>query len=156
MRRTFFQELYKQMKANPDIWVVTGDLGYIGFDRIRDEFPERFVNAGASEQAMVGIAVGLALKGKIPFVYTISSFFLRAAETINLYLHHEQIPVHLIGSGRDQDYAHDGYSHDGTMAQNYLRNLDLVNYYPDDKKEVKGILEEMIKNKKPSFLSLRR
>lgn len=156
MRKTFFEELYKQMKENKNIWVLTGDLGYIGFDKIRDDFPDRFVNCGASEQAMVGIAVGLAIKGKIPFCYTISSFYLRAAETINLYLHHEQLPVKLIGSGRDQDYAHDGYSHDAAAAQRFIMKSKVLGFYPDHKEDVPAILEEMLANNKPCFLSLRR
>jgi transketolase len=158
MRRAFFKELYKLMKENPDIWVVTGDLGYIGFDKIRDDFPDRFVNAGASEQAMMGIAVGLALKGKIPFVYSITPFLLRRPyETIKLYLDGEKIPVMLIGSGRNKDYAHDGPSHDATDANMLLGTLpNITTYFPDDKKQIPTILKQMIKGSRPSFLSLKR
>lgn len=158
MRPEFFKELHKLMKENPDIWVVTGDLGYIGFDHIRDDFPERFVNAGASEQAMVGIAVGLALKGKIPFVYSITSFLLRRPyETIKLYLDGENVPVKLIGSGRDKDYHIDGPSHDATDTKKLLETTpNIEQYWPVNKQSIKEVLTRMVENNKPSFLSLQR
>jgi transketolase len=158
MRPEFFKCLYEEMKTNQDIFVVTGDLGYIGFDKIRDDFPDRFINAGASEQAMMGIAVGLALKGKIPFVYSITPFLLRRPyETIKLYLDGEKIPVMLIGSGRNKDYAHDGPSHDATDANMLLGTLpNITTYFPEDKEQIPTILKQMIKSKKPCFLSLKR
>jgi len=156
MRPEFFKQLYILMKKNPNVWALTGDLGYIGFDKIRDDFPERFINCGASEGAMLGIAVGLALEGKIVFVYTITSFFMRAAETIGLYLHGEQIPVKLVGSGRDQDYEIDGPSHDATISQNYLKNLDIINLYPETKEEIPLLVEKMVKSNLPQFISLKR
>jgi len=156
MRPTFFQELHKQMGENPDIFALTGDLGFGGFDQIQKDFPQRFVNCGASESAMLDIAVGLALKGKIVFVYTITSFYLRAAETISLYLSHEQIPVILIGSGRDQDYKDDGISHDATQAQKFLHGMKIDEYYPKDKKEVARIVQATIKVGNPAFISLKR
>jgi transketolase len=74
IRGHFAFELYKEMKQNPNIWVVTGDLGYKMFDFIRRDFESRFINTGATEAAMLGTAVGLAKEGKIPFCYSISTF----------------------------------------------------------------------------------
>jgi len=156
MRPEFFKQLYILMKKNPNVWALTGDLGYIGFDKIRDDFPDRFINCGASEVAMLGIAVGLALENKIVFVYTITSFFMRAAETIGLYLHGEQISIKLIGSGRNQDYHIDGPSHDATITQNYLKSLNIVNLYPNTKEEIPLLVKKMVENNKPTFISLRR
>ena len=156
IRGQFAYELHKQMRANSNIWVVTADLGFGMFDKIRDEFPERFINTGAAEETALGIAVGLALEGKVPFVYTITSFYLRAAETIALYLHNEQIPVKLIGSGKDDDYKHDGPSHNGTLAQAYIGSLNIVSIYPETKEEISDVVNKMIANGKPSFVCLKR
>ena len=98
-RGYFAVSLHSLMGGNSRVWCLSGDLGFGVLDKIRDDYPDRFLNCGASEQAMLGIAVGLALEEKIPFVYTITSFFMRAAETIGLYLDGEQIPVKLVGSG---------------------------------------------------------
>lgn len=155
-RGYFAGALYDQMKENRDIYLLVGDLGFGMFDKIRDDFPDRFINCGASEQAMVGIAVGLALKGKKPFCYTITSFFMRAAETITLYLGNEQIGVRLVGSGRNGDYKHDGESHHARHIQKFFRNTDLVEYCPIAKENIPEMVKNMVENDVPAFISLRR
>ncbi len=156
IRGEFGFELYKAMADNPDIFLLTADLGFGLFNPHLEDFPDRAKSIGASEQAMLGVGVGLALEGRIVFCYTITSFLMRAAETIGLYLDGEQIPVKLVGSGRDKDYLHDGESHFAMRAQSYLGSLDIVQFYPDIKAEIPGVVEEMTKNGKPGFLSLRR
>lgn len=155
-RGYFAGQLYERMKDDPKIMVITADLGYAMLDKIKQDFPDRFINVGASEQTALGVAVGLALEGYKPFVYTITSFFLRAAETISLYLEHEKIPVRLVGGGRDDDYKHDGYSHYGTQAQKFIHSMKFVEGYPETKEEVPDIVNYMVDNDTPSFLSLRR
>src|SRR5690349_11965372 len=111
MRGWFAYELYLHMSQNENIWLLTGDLGFGMFDTIKSAFADRYVNVGASEQALVGIGAGLALKGKIPVVYSITPFLLyRPFETIRNYINQDQIPLKMIGSGRDRDYSHDGFS----------------------------------------------
>lgn len=158
MRGWFAYELHYWMQLNPDIWVVSLDLGFGMLDKIRDDFPERFLNVGASEQAGVGIACGLAMSGKIPFVYSITTFLLyRPFEFIRNYVNHEKLPVKLIGSGRDKDYDHDGFTHHSTEAKGVLDTLpNVVQCFPETKEEIPEVTKEIINNDKPVFLSLRR
>lgn len=158
MKRLFANELYTAMEKNTNIWVVTGDLGYKMWDEIRDTFPERFINVGAAEQSMMGIGVGLALKGKIPFVYSISSFVLyRAFETIRNYIHHERIPVKIIGSGRDKDYDRDGFSHWAPEDKEVLNVLhNITGYWPTKDKEIPHLIQDVIKNGAPCYINLER
>lgn len=158
MRGWFAYELYQWMKKDKDIYLIVGDLGYGMFDAIRDDFPDRFLNCGAAEQAMMGIAVGLALEGKKPFIYSITPFLLwRAAETIRLYINHERIPIRLVASGRDKDYEHDGFSHyagDDKDLLDCFKNIFCV--WPDTKEQIPDIVEAMIENNKPWYINLKR
>ena len=161
MRKTFAEELYKHMQKDDRIWLVVGDLGFGIFDKIRDDFPERFINTGAAEQAMMGIACGLAMEGKIPFVYSITSFLLyRPFETIRTYINYEKINVKLIGSGRNDDYKHDGWSHDSRDIYSLFDSkgifCNIIDCYPQAKEEIPDLVTKMIKDKNPYFLSLRR
>ena len=159
MRGYFGFELYKAMAQNDDIFLVVGDLGYKIFDLHFRDFPERTINTGAAEQAMMGIAIGLALEGKKPFVYSITTFLLyRPFETIRNYINHEQISVRLVGSGRNKDYSHDGFSHDSTDAKILLEtSLPNINtLWPETKEEIPDMVERMVKEDKPWFISLRR
>lgn len=158
MRKTFFEELYKQMTIDKDIVALTADLGYIGFDRIRDNYPTRFFNCGASEQAMMDMAVGMALSGKKPFVYSITNFLLyRPFETLRNYVHYEEIPVRLVASGRDYDYEHDGISHWSPDARVVLDALpNIIQYWPKDTRAVTRFVKKMVQINEPQFISLTR
>lgn len=146
------------MAKNKKIWALAGDLGYGGFDNIRKDFSDRFINVGASEHTMLDIAVGLALEGKIPFVYSITTFLLfRPFEVIRNYINHEKIPVKLIGSGRNKDYAHDGFSHwseDDKKVMSFFPNI--TSLWPNNKEEIPRIIDKMIATKKPFYLNLKR
>ena len=158
MRGYFAYELYRHMKENKDIILLTGDLGYGMFDQIKSDIPEQFINCGASEQAMMGIAVGLTMEGKITFVYSITTFLLyRPFETIRNYIDHEKIPVKLIASGRGRDYEIDGFSHWSEDCAYFLQGFgNISEYWPSDKSEIPTIVKQMIKSNNPEFLSLRR
>ena len=133
-------------------------MGYGLFDSHVEDFPERVLRVGATEQAAMGIAVGFAMEGKKPFIYSITSFLLyRPFETIRNYIHHEQIPVRLVGSGRDDDYLHDGFSHYSFEANVIMKVLYNINtLWPQEKEEIPQMIEQMIKEDKPWFISLRR
>ena len=138
MRGWFAYELYKQMANDERIWLLVGDLGYKTFDYIKRDFPERFINCGAAEQAMIGIATGLALSNKIPFVYSITSFLLyRPFETIRNYINHEKTPVKLIGMSRNRDYIHDGFSHWAEEDKEIMKIFSNIKaLWPENKKEM--------------------
>lgn len=158
MRGWFAYELYKHMAKNPNIWLVVGDFGYKVFDHIKQDFPKRFINAGASEQAMIGMAVGLALEGKIPVVYTVSPFLLyRPFETVRNYVDYESIPVKLIGSGRNKDYLDHGLCHwaeDDKKIMKIFKNIHAV--WPETFEEMPSVVTNMIKSNSPWYLNLRR
>lgn len=158
MRGWFAYELYKHMAKNPKIWLVVGDFGYKVFDYIQRDFPERFINTGAAEQAMMGIAVGLALEKKIPVVYTVSSFLLyRPFETIRNYLNYENIPIKLVGSGRNRDYLDHGFCHWAEEDKQMLKILkNIKGKWPGNKEKIPKLVSSMIKSNKPWYVNLRR
>src|SRR5210317_1194008 len=133
MRRDFAKLLYNLMDKDDRIFLVTADLGYGVLNDIRRDFPERAINVGSSEMLMVGIAIGLAQNGYIPVCYSITPFLLyRPFELIRNYLNYEGANVKLVGSGRDDDYSHDGISHwagDDIDVMSSLKNINL--YKPE-------------------------
>ena len=152
MRKAFAEALYKEMETDPTIYLITADLGFGLFDRIREHFPNRFFNVQAAEQAMLGTAIGIALTGKKAICYSITPFLLhRPFEWIKLYLEGEGIPVKLVGSGRGQDYSHDGPSH---FESEFPFNFDKV--LPENYANMEVCLHHVLHNNKPTFLSLKR
>lgn len=157
MRKEIASHLYKLMSKNKDIWLITADLGYGLWDKIRDDFPDRFLNTGASEQAMSDIAVGLSISGKIPITYTITPFYYRCFETIRTYIDHESIKIIMLGSGRDNDYHIDGFSHyagDDFALFSIFSNIKKV--WSPDADIACQVLEEAIKGNKPYYINLKK
>lgn len=158
MRAYFAELMHAEMLKNADVWVVTGDLGYGVWDKVKHDFPDRFLNTGAAEQAMMGIGVGLALEGKIPFVYSITPFLLyRPFETIRNYVHFEKIPVKLIGSGRNQEYHNEGFSHWANEDKDIMKVLgNIESRWPDTNDELEALFNEMLHDSKPWYVNLKR
>lgn len=146
------------MAINKNIISITGDLGYGGFANIEKDFPDRFFNCQAAEFAMCGFASGLAMAGKIPFAYSIGTFLVyRPFELIRTYIDYEKIPVKLICSGRGKDYSHDGISHWMDDIKSHLDLLpNIIQFWPETEDEIPYMMREIINNKKPCFLSLKR
>lgn len=158
MRRTFSKLLYDEMLLNEDIVVLTADLGYKMWDDIRDKFPNRFYNTGSSEQLLISMGIGLTYQQKIPVLYSITPFLLyRPFEVLRTYVNHESIPVKLVGSGRGEDYQHDGFTHSAVDDPDIISKLDKINvYYPLDIEAVKKAFKYFIYEPYPSYINLGR
>lgn len=158
IRGHFGRELYFAMQADPNILCFTADLGYGLLNSIRDDMPDQFVNFGASEQCMIGAAIGASLSGRVVFCYSITTFLLlRPLEWHRNYLQHEGIPVRLVGSGWADDYKHDGITHQPFEGRQVLALFPrIAKYFPTEKEEVPMCVQNMIKMNEPSFLCLRR
>lgn len=158
MRRAFADELFKRMKKDKSIFIVTADLGYKMWDDIQKTYKSRFINTGAAEQLMIGTCIGLSLSNKIALAYSITSFLLyRPFEFLKNYINYEKIPIKLVGSGREKDYAHDGITH---WSLNENKIFDLLNnietFYPDTEKDLDILMDDFLYNGKPSYLNLRK
>ena len=158
MRKECMELLVAEMHNNQDIVTLTADLGFGILDQVRQTFPERFYNVGAAEQLLIGAAVGLAENKKIPVCYSMSSFILyRPFEFLRNYVNHEQVPVKLIGSGRDYDYSHDGMSHWAHDDEQVLSSLPNIKIYkPKSIEELQQIWPEFINRNQPAYLNITR
>ena len=60
MRSDFIDSLHKLAGKDKDIMLLTADLGFSVFEEFEEKYPEQYINVGIAEQAMIGIAAGLA------------------------------------------------------------------------------------------------
>ena len=75
MRNLFIDILVKEARLNEKIVLIVGDLGFNVVEPFKKEFPNRFFNAGVSEQSMIGIAAGLSMSGFKVFCVFYCKFF---------------------------------------------------------------------------------
>ena len=155
-RQRFTELLTEEMRQNEDIILLVGDVGYKVFDHLREEYPDRVINPGAAEQLMIGMAAGLAMDGKIPVCYSITPFVLyRPFEFIRNYVNHENLPVKLVGSGRNDDYGLCGPSHfawEDLDVMKALPNIDI--HYPTFPEEID--IKRFLYSESPSYINLQR
>jgi transketolase len=79
------------------LFSLEGDLGQyqVPFHR---ELPRRFLQIGIAEADLVGTAVGLAMRGKIPFVNSFATFLaMRACEQVRMDVAYHRANVKLVG-----------------------------------------------------------
>lgn len=106
MRQAALDMVTEMARRDPRVVFIGSDLGAGTMEGFRAEMPERCFMEGVSEQAIVGMAAGLALEGFIPFVNTIATFLTRRCfeqVAIDLCLHN--LPVRLIANGGGVVYA---------------------------------------------------
>lgn len=158
MRNTFAKLLDEEMFRNTKVRMITADLGYGILDDVRKHHSEWSYNVGAAEQLMLGVAIGMAQEGLIPVCYSMSSFVLyRPFEFIRNYLNHEGTAVKLVGSGRDQDYEHDGISHWAHDDEAVLASVPNVKIYkPENVAELREMFPYFISAPGPAYLNLKR
>lgn len=156
MRDTFVKTLLEEARRDPNIILITGDLGFGVLDEFAKELPGQFFNSGVNEQAMMGMAAGYASTGKRIFVYSIGNFpTLRCLEQIRNDVCLMNNPVVVVSVGAGYAYGSQGYTHHALEDIAVLRalpNMDVI--VPADPYETAGITQLLALTKNPSYLRL--
>lgn len=128
-RDAVFSVVHELMRADPNVVVLTNDMGALGLDKIREEFPDRAINVGIAEQNMMSLAGGLAATGKRVFVYGIIAHLMRAWEQMKVDICMPNLPVTILGVGAGLSYGPDGPTHHGTEDVALMRVLSNMTIY---------------------------
>ena len=158
MRAEFLDKIFKIAETDDRLVFMTADLGFGVVEKFAERFPDRFINVGVAEQAMIASATGLAEAGIIPYCYSIATFTsLRALEfTRNGPIAHG-LPVKVVGVGAGMDYGFDGLTHFAIDDVSALRPYPgFLIWAPADADEVGEDLEEIHNDPRPTYIRLLR
>jgi transketolase len=111
-RDGFGRGLLAAAQQNERIVVLSADLDEsLRLDEFKKNFPKRFIQCGVAEQNMLGVAMGLARTGKIPFVCSFAVFNPgRNLDQLRLALYSE-FPLKIIGGHAGLATGEDGATH---------------------------------------------
>ena len=111
-RDAYGEALVEIGKTNPDVIVLDADLSKSTKSVLFSEkFPERFINVGIQEANLVGVAVGLASCGKIPFISSFASFLVsKGFDQFRMGVAFSELNVKVIGSHGGISVGEDGAS----------------------------------------------
>lgn len=156
MRKTCLNMVYELAKDDERIFFIGSDLGFGVLDEFKTQMPNRFFMEGVSEANVIGMATGLALEGKIPYVNTIATFLTRRSFeqlVLDICLHH--VNVRLIGNGGGLVYAPLGPTHLAIEDIAILRaipNMTIV--APADADEMRRLMPLTVDYQGPIYIRL--
>lgn len=156
MRNTFVNCLVEQARVDNRIFVITPDLGFSVLEQFRDEFPDRFLNVGIAEQNAVSLAAGLALSGKLVYVYSIIPFVtMRCFEQVRVDVAYMNTNVRLVGVGAGLSYGPAGATHHAIEDIAIMRALpNMTVCCPGDPVEARELIKRSFSHNGPIYFRL--
>jgi transketolase len=156
MRKEFAQAVIDLSSENDKIVFLTGDLGYMALEGVKERLGERFINTGVAEQNMTAMAASLAYEGFLPFIYSISPFVtLRPYEQLRNDICLHNLPVKVIANGGGYGYGIMGSTHHNIEDIGSMRILpNMKVFVPFTKQDVHLAIREMAADPSPNYLRL--
>ncbi|MFC1942667.1 transketolase family protein [Chloroflexota bacterium] len=131
MRDAFLDELYRIAQADRRVILISNDFGAPSLDKYREDCSSQFIHIGIAEQDMVNVATGLALAGKIVYMYSIIPFLpFRCFEQMRVHLAFKKYHITAFGVGAGYSYDLSGPTHHGLediAVMNALPNMTILN-----------------------------
>ncbi len=156
MRNEFARAMIGLYEKYPNFIFLTGDLGFMAFEKLKETYRDRFVNAGVAEQNMVSVAAGMAYEGLIPWTYNIAPFaVLRPYEQIRNDVCMHNLPVKIVGNGGGYGYGIMGATHhtlEDIAVMRVLPNMKI--YVPLAASDVGEAVKMMADDRSPNYLRL--
>ncbi|ODA44501.1 Transketolase [Thermodesulfovibrio sp. N1] len=142
-RRAYGEALVKIFPEFSNIVVLDAEVSNSTYAEIfKNHYPERFFECFVAEQNMVGMAVGLSLRGKIPFVSTFAAFLTRAFDQIRM-AQYSDVNIKFVGSHAGVSIGQDGASQMGLEDIAMMRSiLNSVVLYPSDAVSTEKLVRE--------------
>lgn len=147
-RHAYGDALVKIHQKYPNMVVLDAEVSNSTFAKtFKKIYPERFFEMYIAEQNMVGCALGLSRRGKIPFVSTFAAFMTRACDQIRMS-QYSNANIKFVGSHAGVSIGEDGSSQMGLEDISLFRAiLNSVVLYPSDATATKKLVEEAAKHK---------
>ena len=156
-RRAYGNALKRIYPEFPDMVVLDAEVSNSTYSEIlQDAYPGRFFEMYIAEQNMVGTALGLQCRGKIPFVSTFAAFFTRAFDQIRMS-QYSAANIKFSGSHAGVSIGEDGPSQMGLEDLAMFRTiLDSVVLYPSDAMSTEKLVEEAARHRGIVYLRTTR
>ncbi len=159
LRNGFGEGLLQAAKENEHIVGLCADLTEsTRMHLFANEFPDRFIQVGITEQHMAACASGLAAMGKVPFISSYAMFNPgRNWEQIRTTICYNDVPVKIVGSHAGVSVGHDGGTHQAIEDIALTRVIPrMETVVPCDAVEAKKATLAIATSGKPAYLRLAR
>jgi transketolase len=158
-RTGFGQALLELAEQRSDVVVLTGDLAdSTRVVKFGQQFPERFFDVGVAEQNMMGIAAGLALTGKVPFLTSYATFSPgRNWDQFRVSVAYTQANVKVVGAHAGLSVGPDGATHEALEDIAIVRVLPgVVVVVPCDYEQARQATHTLAEHVGPAYIRFGR
>lgn len=147
------QTLLEMMAADERIIVMTAE-NRAAIRNLPNLAPDRFIDTGIAEQTMVGAAVGLALRGRIPVLHALATFLtLRAFEFVRTDVGIGNLPVKLVGGVPGFLSDGNGPTHQAIEDVSLMRGIPHMHVFcPADEEDMLLGLPHIINSPHPTYI----
>ncbi|MCP2334530.1 MULTISPECIES: transketolase family protein [Actinoalloteichus] len=156
MRDVFVETTTARFDTDDRLAVVLADISADSFAPAAARWPDRVLNVGIREQAMVGVAGGLALTGLRPVVHSYTPFLVeRPFEQLKISIGHQGVGAVLVSIGASFDASSEGRTH---QAPGDVALLDTLPgwrvHVPGHPDEVPALLRDAFDSDGPVYVRL--
>ena len=158
-RESYGNALVEIGKVNPNLVVLDADLAEATkTGMFKKAFPERFIDCGIAECNMAGVAAGLSLTGKIPFMSSFAMFAAgRAFEQVRNSVGYPHLNVKIGATHAGITVGEDGASHQCNEDLALMRTIPgMVVMCPSDDIEAKAAVRAAIEHEGPVYIRFGR
>ncbi len=149
-----YEEILKQLVENDERFIVMTAENRAAIRNLSNQINKRFIDVGIAEQTMVGMAAGLALRGRIPIIHALATFLtMRAFEFIRTDVGIPNLTVKLIGGVPGLLSDGNGPTHQAIEDISLMRSIPNMNIFcPADEDDLLKCIEQILKYPSPFYV----
>ncbi|XBS68639.1 transketolase family protein [Acerihabitans sp. KWT182] len=125
MRQVYANSLRGQFERQTPVIALEADLmSSMATDGVHRDYPDQVINCGIMEANVMGVAAGLSLTGRVPFVHTFTAFASRRCfDQLFMALDYQRNNVKVIASDAGVTACHNGGTHMSFEDMGIVRGL---------------------------------
>jgi transketolase len=149
-----YEEILRKLVEKDERFIILTAENRAAIRNLPDQIGDRFIDTGITEQTMIGVASGLALRGRIPVAHALASFLtMRAFEFIRTDAGIGNLPVKLVGGFSGFLSEANGPTHQAVEDVSIMRGIPNVNVFcPADEEDMSICLEKILMSDNPFYI----
>lgn len=149
-----YEDLLKELVDTDERFMVVTAENRAAIRNLPNQIGERFIDTGITEQTMVGMCAGLALRGRIPIAHALATFLtMRAFEFIRTDIGIAHLSVKLVGGFPGFLSDGNGPTHQAVEDVSIMRGIPNMNVFcPADEEDMLICLPEILKSPMPFYI----
>jgi transketolase len=149
-----YEQLLEKLVKEDERFVIMTSENRAAIRNLPDKIGNRFIDTGITEMTQIGMAAGLALRGRIPVTHALSSFLtMRAFEFIRTDVGILNLPVKIVGGASGLLSEANGPTHQALEDVSLMRGIPNVNVFcPADEDDLMKCTESVLLSPAPYYI----